>query len=99
MKVFVLTALLLGGCATATGGSDGKAPAGAVAEGVCDAAKVTPLFGKALSSEVEAQARRLSGAERTRVLRPGDAATMDYRSDRLNLILDAQDRLTGANCG
>lgn len=34
-----------------------------------------------------------------RVIRPGDAVTKDYREDRLNIDLDAQDRITGIWCG
>ena len=34
-----------------------------------------------------------------RVIRPGDAVTKDYREDRLNIDLDAKDRITRIWCG
>ena len=34
-----------------------------------------------------------------RVIRPGDAVTMDYRPDRLNIYLDLQDVVERVTCG
>lgn len=34
-----------------------------------------------------------------RVIRPGDAVTEDYSTDRLNIDLDANDRVTRLWCG
>lgn len=34
-----------------------------------------------------------------RVVRPGMAVTMDYRSDRLNIELDDEDVITKVTCG
>jgi hypothetical protein len=33
------------------------------------------------------------------VLRPGDAATMDFRPDRLNILLDDLNEISGLRCG
>ena len=35
----------------------------------------------------------------TRVIEPGTAVTEDYRPDRLNIDVDAGDRITGVWCG
>ena len=35
----------------------------------------------------------------TRVIGPGDAVTMDYRTDRLNIETDAAGRVTKVRCG
>ena len=40
-----------------------------------------------------------SGARTVRVIRPGDAVTMDYRQDRLNIELDADGKIVRFNCG
>lgn len=45
----------------------------------------------------EIQAR--ANARVARVLRPDDAATMDYREDRLNILLDDDGRVNGFRCG
>ena len=34
-----------------------------------------------------------------RVLKPGDAATMDYRGDRLNILTDDGGTVQSFNCG
>ncbi len=34
----------------------------------------------------------------TRILRPGMAVTMDYRPDRLNIDIDAADRIVRVHC-
>ena len=40
-----------------------------------------------------------STLERARIIRPGQAVTMDYIAARLNLDLDEQDRITRIWCG
>jgi hypothetical protein len=37
--------------------------------------------------------------EAVRILRPGDAVTMDFSERRLNVTLDAADRIAGLGCG
>lgn len=38
-------------------------------------------------------------ASPTRILRPGMAATMDYSPDRLNIEIDAAERIIRVQCG
>jgi hypothetical protein len=67
----------------------------------------TPLEGDACNS---AAFRHLIGQpasalatvalpERTRVIRPGTMVTMDYNAQRLNVDLDARDRIVSLRCG
>lgn len=35
----------------------------------------------------------------TRIMRPGQPVTMDFIPDRLNVLLDAADRIVGFRCG
>ncbi len=44
-------------------------------------------------------ARRASGARTVRVLRPGEAMTMDFRADRLTVVVDEHRIIARANCG
>lgn len=55
--------------------------------------------GQTASDEVVAQAKAATGANSVRVLKPGMAATMDFRDDRLNLMLDEHDVIVKATCG
>ena len=90
--VFALAALLTIGCVTA----NQESPPG---ESGCDASGLADLTGRPGSQALGAEALRRSGARTVRWIRPGDAVTMDYRSDRLNISLDAAGRVEGFNCG
>lgn len=65
----------------------------------CDASSLGNLVGRAATQELGAEALRRSGARALRWIRPGDVVTMDYREDRLNIHLDARDRVERFACG
>jgi hypothetical protein len=67
--------------------------------GECAVEPARLLEGKAFDAEVQAQAQRLSGARAVRVIRPGQAVTMDFNPFRLNIELDASDRVLRVRCG
>lgn len=92
---FALAALLTIGCAT-TATQEGPSRDGS---GECDASGLANLNGRLASQQLGAEALRRSGARTIRWIRPGDAVTMDYRSDRLNISLDGAGRVEGFNCG
>lgn len=99
----ILVAGLLGGCA----GSPRHEPAPAPPPppmsqadgGTCDADALADWAGRDYRAAMTTRARELSGAERVRVIRPGQGYTMDYRPDRLNLHLDERGRIVGIDCG
>jgi type IV pilus biogenesis protein CpaD/CtpE len=69
------------------------------AMGACNADAVQSLVGQPSSDALTEQARVDSGAASVRVLSPGDAATMDYREDRLNIDLDDNNVIQALRCG
>lgn len=87
-------ALLTLGCAPAAQ----PAPADPLA-GPCDASRLTSLVGRPYSEALAADAQRRSGARAVRRIRPGDAVTMDFRGDRLNIHLGNGDRVDRFDCG
>lgn len=98
MKAFSAAALLLAiGCAPLPDRAEPAAPA--APDGSCRVEGLSELVGRPATEELGAEALRLSGARSLRWIRPGDAVTMDYREDRLNLHLDGQGRLERADCG
>lgn len=65
----------------------------------CNADRVQPLVGREAFPNVIERARTRSGARTVRMIKPGDAVTMDFRADRLNLELDNVKTITAARCG
>ena len=93
----LLASLALTGCAVAEADVNETIPV--QGEGRCDASGAQALIGRGASEALGAEALRLSGATRLRWIQPGDVVTMDYRTDRLNIELDASNRVAAIRCG
>jgi hypothetical protein len=65
----------------------------------CQADPGQRFVGQAASEDIVEQAKTATGANSVRVLKPGMAATMDFRDDRLNLHLDEHDVIVKVSCG
>jgi hypothetical protein len=101
MKGIAAVAMMTMGCTPVP-------PAGPVEEEVpvhgstgrrCEAARAQGLVGREATSELGAEAMRLTGAGMLRWLRPDYVVTMEYREDRLNIELDARNRVRALRCG
>ena len=55
--------------------------------------------GKPVNDDLVAQVIADTHSRTARVIRPGQAVTMDFRGDRVNLMLDTQDRVDKVTCG
>lgn len=67
--------------------------------GQCDASKLGDLIGKTATSAVVADAQQRSMSRTARVIKPGMAVTMDYRTDRLNIDVTDRNVVTATRCG
>ena len=56
-------------------------------------------MGQPVSDALAEQAREDAGAERVRVLTPGQMVTMDFDEERLNIEVDAAGTNTALRCG
>jgi hypothetical protein len=90
----LLPFLVLGACASAR-----QPPVSQAGSGVCSAEGLANLVGQPATSDLAADALDRSGARSLRWLQPGMAVTMDYRRDRLDIHLDASNRVTRITCG
>lgn len=97
-------AVLLAGCA-----APAPAPAPALVP-VAPAPPPEPVYqcsadgarfavGQPLTPQLEAAARVRAGAGTVRVLKPGSAATTEQNGGRLNLAVDARNRVSNVRCG
>ena len=84
------TILLLSACTT---------PATPPAASACNADAIQPYVGQVATTEVVDAARKAAGAGLVRALKPNDAATLDYRIERLNIMLDEGGKILSATCG
>jgi hypothetical protein len=90
-----LSVLALAACAQ----GQSVAGAGAAAAAACDPQAAQFAVGYTYTEALAAEARNRSGASVVRVLRPGQATTMEYSEDRINLEVDAGNRVTRVRCG
>ncbi|MEP6633119.1 MAG: I78 family peptidase inhibitor [Luteimonas sp.] len=65
----------------------------------CDASKAQAFVGKTATQSVVDKVVADSGSHNARVLKPGDAMTMDYREDRVNIEVDAMNAIKTIRCG
>lgn len=94
MRLSILLALAAVACVPAET-PDGADPIA----GPCDAGRLGDLVDQPFTDALRGDALRRSGARAARVIRPGDVVTMDYRADRLNINLTAQDQVERFTCG
>lgn len=59
----------------------------------------TRFIGKPGTSALAVEAREAAGAASVRWIRPGTQVTMDTRADRLNITLDAANKVVSIRCG
>ena len=64
----------------------------------CQAEKGLWAVGQIADEALVAKVKADTTSERVRVIAPGMAVTMDYREDRVNLDVDADNRVTAVRC-
>lgn len=85
--------------AEAPQGLDAYPEHGATAGKTCRAPDPARFVGKVATSALGTEARDAAGAAVVRWIPPGAVVTMDYRTDRLNITLDARNRVVSLRCG
>ena len=95
--IAAISMLATGACMTSVDAEN--PPVAGVSGHRCDASPAQGLVGQQATAELGARALELTGARTIRWIQPGQAVTMDYRADRLNIKLDAQSRVEGITCG
>jgi len=85
--------LAVGACAMA-----GPPVRGETAGGRCNDSNIQQFVGRQATSELGAEMQRVSGAAIVRWVPQGMMITMEYRSDRLTVYLDANNRVERISC-
>jgi hypothetical protein len=93
--LFIFPVMLsLAACASQPA-ADGPAASG----GTCNAEPAQSYVGKPASDGNVQAAFKASGAKGMRSIKPGQAVTMDYREDRVNIYQDASGNIERISCG
>ncbi len=69
------------------------------AAAACDDSQAQWAIGKQVTDADVEQARKDSGAESARTLKPDQAVTMEFNGNRLNLDVDVAGLVTSIRCG
>ncbi len=67
--------------------------------GQCNVSTLGDLIGKPATAALVTDAQKRSMARTVRVIKPGMAVTMDYRTDRLNIDVSERNVVTATRCG
>lgn len=85
---------LLAGCS-----SQPASQSTAEISGDCNVDNLSGVLGQIASAERIEQTQQQANAKFLRVLAPGDAATLDYNPQRLNIHIDESETITRLTCG
>lgn len=67
--------------------------------GQCNESAARFAVGQVADAKLAEEARVRAGAQRVRLVRPGQMVTMEYDSGRLTMDIDAAGRVAGVRCG
>jgi len=67
--------------------------------GACDAAPAQFAVGRAQTAPLVEEVRQRSGAYVARILRPNQAVTLEFNAQRVNVVVDAENKVTAVRCG
>jgi len=65
----------------------------------CNAEAARSLVGQLATGDAIEQARSAAAAESVRTLKPGQATTMEFNGNRLNVDVDTNNIVTNVRCG
>ena len=65
----------------------------------CDAERARWAIGRAATEEVVEEVRAATQSRDVRVIHPGQAVTMDFRGDRVNIHVNERNAITSITCG
>ena len=100
MRKAALTAtLLITGCNAAPPPGVDPPVRGGPGGHVCQPAGLDRFVGQPATAEIGSAILSESGASTLRWIPHGSAVTMDFRTDRVNVKLDTQNRIEAVTCG
>lgn len=65
----------------------------------CDAERARWAIGREATADVVEEVRAATQSQHVRVIHPGQAVTMDFRPDRVNIHVNERRAITSITCG
>ena len=96
-KAIALAALLGAGCTTVA--AQEPPVHGQMPGNECRSEGLNAFVGQTATAEIGSDILKKSGAKVLRWLQPGQIVTMEFRFDRVNVMLDAQNKIEAVTCG
>lgn len=96
-KTIALAAFLGAGCTTVA--AQEPPVRGETPGHECRSEGLDAFVGQAATAELGGEVLAKSGAKVLRWLQPGQIVTMEFRADRVNVKLDAQNKVAAVTCG
>lgn len=96
---FRSTSIVLAAIALSACGSLGGSATPGISQAQCRAAGAQEFLGKTADDHVVSDAIVAAGAMRSRIIRPGSSMTTDRDPLRLNIEVDAENRIRRMVCG
>ena len=93
----IAAALLAAACAQPP--AQAPAPPPPQAGRACDAAPAQFAVGHPQTAPLVEEVRQRSGSYIARVLRPNQAVTLEFSAERVNVVVDAENKVTAVRCG
>ena len=98
-KTIALLAILGAGCSTVAAENSQPPVHGETPGYECKSEGLDTFVGREPTAEIGSEILATAGAKVLRWLVPGQMVTMEFRGDRVNVKLDAQDRIEAVTCG
>ncbi|MBC5784199.1 starvation-inducible protein [Ramlibacter sp. USB13] len=91
-------ALLLAACAQQPPAAPPASPPPPPAS-ACNADAAQYAVGRPQTAPLVEEIRQRTGAHIARILRPNQVVTMEFNAERVNVVVDAENRITAVRCG
>lgn len=99
LRMLLVAPLAVGACSTMAANEPEPPVRGETPGYTCRDGELDSFVGRPATADVGAELMRRSGARTLRWVTKGMMITMEFRSDRLTVWLDASNRIERLNCG
>lgn len=91
--------LTLAACTSGAPVDDPQKAAGPSTEASCNAKSAQDFVGQPFGNDTLARVQAAAGAREVRLLRPDSVITKDFKVGRVNVVVDASQRIVRVHCG